>query len=152
MPKKSKKRENKSKQLIYEIGAKVKILIPRVDRKNHQKFLPCIILDVNEESGMITLGSAAGTLDRVYNSNEIKPLGADDWPEMNHIPRQTISLQMAAGFHSQSPNWKDLSLSSPCHCQSKCIKIQCSCYAAFLKCTSECHHKRKCSNYISKIV
>src|SRR5207237_8793339 len=101
MPKKSKKRENKSKQLIYEIGAKVKILIPRVDRKNHQKFLPCIMLDVNEESGMITLGSVAGTLDRVYNSNEITPLSADDWPEMNEIPRQTMYLNLAAGFPSK---------------------------------------------------
>jgi len=145
----NKREKKKCKLYTYNIETKVKIAILKIDQKNGQKFLSCIVLDVNEETGMLILGCAAGTLDISYDCKEVQPLDAEDWPELDRIPLHTVSLRTAANYKTPSPNWKDLSSLGPCHCKSKCMTIRCPCYAAFYQCIAECHNGKQCGNHVS---
>lgn len=89
---------SKSIDRNFEVGSVVVLSIPRIDRHIVDRpLLPCKIIE--KTKGKYRLGCASGILDVAYGANELNLVEAD-FPELNNIPSQKLSLREAAKTQS----------------------------------------------------
>jgi hypothetical protein len=127
--------KNKSIDRNFEVGSIVVLSIPRIDRHIVDRpKLPCKI--VEKTKGKYRLGCASGILDITYGANELNPVEAD-YPELDNIPIQRLSLREAARTQSVVDVVSGRQIK--CMCQSACLSSRCRCRKAQQKCNIYCH-------------
>jgi hypothetical protein len=127
--------KNKTIDRNFEVGSIVVLSIPRIDRHIVDRpILPCKIVEKTE--GKYRLGCASGILDITYGANELNPVEAD-YPELDNIPIQRLSLREAA--RTQSVVDVVAGRQTKCMCQSACLSSRCRCRKAQQKCNIYCH-------------
>ncbi|GES75221.1 KRAB-A domain-containing protein 2-like [Rhizophagus clarus] len=133
---------NKKKRSIsYEVGDLVRITIPKIDRSGIDRpTLPCKVLEITKNNQYV-LGSKFGIINVHYSPREIEPLGTIDFPELNNLPSNKISVREAA--HLQSTG---LVTGAICNCKSNCNNNKCRCKKVGQNCGSRCHSGRPCQN------
>jgi hypothetical protein len=134
---------NKSKKRIkeYQIGDLVRIAVPKIDRCSVDRpTLPCKIIE-RTENDKYGIGSKFGIIEVYYTANELEPLGAASFPELDNIPSNKISIREASRLQSAG------SMSgSICNCKGECNSNKCRCKKIGGSCNSRCHSGRSCQN------
>ena len=137
------------RQLEYEVGEHVKILIPKIDRFGTDRpVLPCKIIEkLNyNDTFKYRLGCMSGILNNLYCAGELDPLGVTECPELEHIPTDNISVREAA--RNQSSSNTNMLTGSICKCKSNCNTNKCRCKKSGVKCGSKCHSGKSCNNKV----
>jgi hypothetical protein len=124
----------------YEIGDLVRISVPKIDRFGTDRpMLPCKVLEkINEK---YRLGSQFGVINVFYSHGEIDPLGVEQFPELEIIPTNTITVREAARLQSVG-----LTTGTICNCKGNCNSRKCNCRKMGNNCGSRCHGGRQCQN------
>ena len=132
---KGKKRPNN-----YEIGDLVRISVPKIDRFGIDRpMLPCKVLEkINDQ---YRLGSQFGIINVFYSQGEIDPLGVKQFPELETIPTNTITVREAARLQNVG-----LTTGTICNCKGNCNSKKCYCRKMGNNCGSRCHSGRQCQN------
>jgi hypothetical protein len=133
--KKGKKRPND-----YEIDDLVRIAVPKIDRFGIDRpTLPCKILE--KVNNQYRLGSKFGVIDVLYSPGEIDPLGAEQFPELEEIPTNRITVREASRLQNVGSTTGTI-----CNCKSTCNSKKCNCRKNGNNCGSRCHGGRQCYN------
>ena len=135
-------------KLEYEIGEYVKILISKIDRFGTDRpVLPCKVLEklTYNDTFKYRLGCVSGILNNLYCAGELDPFVVKEYPELDHIPTNNISVREAARNQSSSTG---MLTGSMCKCKTKCNTNKCCCRKSGAKCGSRCHSGKSCSNKI----
>lgn len=129
----------------FEVGSVVVLSIPRIDRNIVDRpLLPCKIIE--KPNGKYRLGCASGILEVTYDANELNLVKTADFPELENIPPQRITLREAA--RSQSVVGVVSGRQTKCICKGTCIDSRCGCKKAKQKCNERCHKTNSsCRNY-----
>ena len=113
---KGKKRPNQ-----YEINDLVRISVPKIDRFGvNRPTLPCKILE--KISNQYRLGCKFGVINVLYSAGEIDFLGTEQFPELNEIPTNEITLREAARLQNVG-----MTTGSICNCKGLCNSKKCCC-------------------------
>jgi hypothetical protein len=134
---------NKGRKRIkeHQIGDLVRVAIPRIDRFSvDQPTLPCKIME-KTENNKYRLGSKYGIIEICYTANELEPLGAAAFPELNEIPSNKISVREAARLQGAGSVSGGI-----CNCKGECNSNKCRCKKAGGICGSRCHSGHSCQN------
>jgi len=83
------------------------------------------------------LGCASGILEVTYGGNELNLVVTADFPELENIPTQRISLREAA--KAQSVVGPASGRQLKCMCKGACLDSRCSCRKAKQNCSEHCH-------------
>ena len=133
--KKGRKRPNN-----YEIGDFVRIAVPKIDRFGIDRpTLPCKILEKVKDQ--YKLGSKFGVIDALYSLGELEPLGVEQFPELETIPTNKITVREASRLQNVGPT-----TSTICNCKGTCNSKKCNCRKNGNNCGSRCHSGRQCYN------
>ena len=134
---------NKGKKRVkeYQIGDLVRVAVPKIDRFGTDRpTLPCKIME-RTENDKYSLGSKYGIIEIFYTAGELEPLGTANFPELNDIPSNKISIREAARLQSVGSVSGGI-----CNCKGECNSNKCCCKKADDSCSSRCHSGRSCSN------
>jgi hypothetical protein len=124
----------------YEIGDLVRIFVPKIDRFGTDRpMLPCKILE--KINNQYRLGSQFGIINIFYSPEEIDPLGVNQYPELETIPTNTITVREAARLQNVAST-----TGSICNCKGNCNSNRCHCRKMGNNCGSRCHGGRQCQN------
>lgn len=145
MEEKHNKKRNK-RTLEFEIGDKVSVAIPRIDRGGSDlPRLPGVIgrsandyYEIVTEFGILNDCLRADDLE-LYNG----PLNFDYQEVKNKIPLRKAAMLI----NNRNKDLKDTEIS--CDCGGNCKNNRCKCFKLSEKCNSHCHLKsesKKCSN------
>lgn len=127
--------KGKSIDRNFEVGSIVVLSIPRIDRHIvDRSLLPCKIIE--KTKGKYRLGCASGILDVTYGANALNLVEAD-YPELENIPSQRLSLREAA--RTQSVVDVVSGRQTRCMCKRACLDSRCLCRKAQQKCNMRCH-------------
>ncbi|CAB4401073.1 unnamed protein product [Rhizophagus irregularis] len=90
---KGRKRKNN-----YEVGDLVRISVPKIDRFGTDRpTLPCKILEkINDQYRLGSQFGQFGVINIFYSLGEIDPLGVNQFPELETIPTNLITVREAA--------------------------------------------------------
>ncbi|CAB4406376.1 unnamed protein product [Rhizophagus irregularis] len=92
-------------KLKYEIREYVKILISKIDQfGTNQPVLPCKVIEKLNYNDIFKycLGCISGILNNLYCAGELDSFGVKEYPELDHIPTDNISVREAAQNQSSS--------------------------------------------------
>ena len=124
----------------YEVGDLVRISVPKIDRFGVDRpTLPCKILE--KINNQYRLGSQFGIINVFYSPGEIDPLGVSQFPELDTIPMNTITVREAARLQNVG-----LTTGTICNCKGNCNSKKCCCRKMGNNCGSRCHGGRQCQN------
>jgi len=124
----------------YEVGDLVRISVPKIDRFGVDRpTLPCKILE--KINNQYRLGSQFGIINVFYSPGEIDPLGVNQFPELDTIPTNTITVREAARLQNVG-----LTTGTICNCKGNCNSKKCCCRKIGNNCGSRCHGGRQCQN------
>jgi hypothetical protein len=127
--------KGKSVDRNFEVGSVVVVSIPRIDRQIVDRpLLPCKIME--KTKGKYRLGCASGILEVTYGANELNLVEAD-YPELENIPSQRVTLREAA--KTQSVVDVVSGRQTRCMCKGACLNSRCSCRKAQQTCNARCH-------------
>ena len=76
-----------------------------------------------------------------YSQGEIDPLGVKQFPELETIPTNTITVREAARLQNVG-----LTTGTICNCKGNCNSKKCYCRKMGNNCGSRCHSGRQCQN------
>ena len=134
---------NKGKKRIkeYQIRDLVRVAIPKIDRCSVDRLtLPCKVIE-RTENDKYGLGSKFGVIEVYYSANELEPLGAASFPELDNIPSNKLSIREAARLQSAG------SISgSICNCKGECNSNKCHYKKIGESCNSRCYSRYSCQN------
>lgn len=135
-------RNHRKRPLNYEKNDLVILAIPKIDRSNTDRpTLPCKIIE-KLSNGKYKLGCKNGILENFFEANELMPLEAIVFPELDQIPLNKISIRNAANLQAMAAT-----TGTKCSCAGACDSYKCRCKKAKVPCNSGCHPKStKCTN------
>jgi hypothetical protein len=87
------------------------------------------------------LGSKFGIINILYSSGELDPLGTEQFPELDVIPTDEITVREAARLQNVGST-----TGSICNCKGDCNSNRCCCKKIRKNCGSRCHSGRQCQN------
>lgn len=134
---------NKGKKRItdYQIGDLVRVAVPKIDRfSTDRPTLPCKIMEITENN-KYRVGSKFGIIEICYSAGELESLGTENFPELDEIPSNKITIREAARLQSTG-----LVSGGICNCKSECNSNRCRCKKMNESCNSRCHSGRSCQN------
>ncbi|PKC60540.1 hypothetical protein RhiirA1_467889 [Rhizophagus irregularis] len=113
---KERKRKNN-----YEVEDLVKISVPKIDRfgTNHPTLLCKILEKINDQ---YRLGSQFGVINIFYSSEEIDSLGVNQFPELETIPTNLITVREVAQLQNIGSTTGTI-----CNCKGNCNSNRCYC-------------------------
>jgi len=117
----------------FEVGDLVRISVPKIDHFGiNRPTLPCKILEkINDK---YRLGSQFGVINVFYSAGEIDPLGVNQFPELETIPLNTITVREAARLQNVGLNSGTI-----CNSKGNCNSKKCYCRKMGNNCGSRCH-------------
>jgi hypothetical protein len=139
-------RYNRKRKLeLFEVGDKVALKIPRIDRaSSDMPRLPCIVVKVSGHAqGLYRLRSEHGILKNCFPSNELErytgPLNCavEGWEK-----DKWLSLREAAKHQAPWNRFTD----NVCKCKGGCSNKKCRCFQKGISCSSHCHSGTNCCN------
>jgi hypothetical protein len=124
----------------YGINDLVRISVPKIDRFGVDRpTLPCKILEkINDQ---YRLGCKFGVINVLYSAGEIEPLGTEQFPELDEILTEEITLREAARLQNVG-----MTTGSICNCKGICNSNKCCCKKKGNVCGSRCHGGNQCQN------
>ncbi|GET02261.1 KRAB-A domain-containing protein 2-like [Rhizophagus clarus] len=127
-------------KMVNQINKKSAQLAMNIDRPT----LPCKVLEITKNNQYV-LGSKFGIINMHYSPGEIELLGTIDFPELNNLSSNKISVREAA--HLQSTG---LVTEAICNCKSNCNNNKCHCKKVGQNCESRCYnscpYQNNCKN------
>ena len=124
----------------YEIEDLVRIFVSKIDCFGTDRLmLPCKIL--KKINNQYRLGSQFGIINIFYSPGEIDPLGVNQYPELETIPTNTITVREAARLQNVAST-----TGSICNCKGNCNSNRCHYRKMGNNCGSRCHGGRQYQN------
>jgi putative lipase involved disintegration of autophagic bodies len=118
----------------------VRIAIPKIDRFGIDRpALLCKILEKINDNYRV--GSKFGVISALDSPGELDPLGTNQFPELETIFTNIITLREAARFQSVG-----VTTGTICNCKGNCNSNKCNCKKLGNNCGSRCHSGRQCQN------
>jgi len=122
----------------------VYLRIPNADKNKFDRTkLACKVIQVCG-NGLCQLGCSLGILNVRYSIDNLELIEQGvHYPELNDIPKKSVTLRKAASAQSLVNLTK-----ITCNCKTKCTSNRCVCHKASVSCSSNCHPcNRKCDNF-----
>ncbi len=139
----------------FELGDKVSVKIPRIDRGSADfTRLPGIVGKVScHNQTFYSIITVFGTLNDSYRACELEPYSGIISVVHEDLDIKKISLHEAANLQAARTGSLE-EINAVCNCTNKCYNDKrCSCFKIGKKCTSHCHIKKVRGNATpSKIV
>ncbi len=118
----------------YKIGDLVRIAVPKINRFSIDwLMLSCKILE--KVKNRYQLESKFGIIDIFYSSEELKPLRVEQFPELDIIPINKITIREASRLQNV-----ELTKNTICNCKGTCNSKKCNCRKNGNNCESQCYN------------